>query len=216
MSRVNLDELTRESRNFYERALMKFSGSLFFASVAFMFIGFAAQSGGLANAYNQAADKKYNLGKFRRLLTDHTWPDCLHFFEQCHSLMVLNRKSRMPTHQRPLATDLLVSCICWVSFWLPPCLGSCLPITERSGNRKCWRRRQILKERHRRNKPPFRWLLLLASMLPLLRKVTPRCMMDTRRRRKLPWFVILLNFWAFNEKNPQWKGSKIFVVFAAN
>ena len=64
MSRVNLDELTRESRNFYERALMKFSGSLFFASVAFMFIGFAAQSGGLANAYNQAADKKFNLVPF--------------------------------------------------------------------------------------------------------------------------------------------------------
>lgn len=48
LSKVNLDELSRDAREFYERALMKFSASLFFASLAFFFLGLAAQSGGLS------------------------------------------------------------------------------------------------------------------------------------------------------------------------
>eukprot|EP00349_Pseudokeronopsis_sp_Brazil_P002811 CAMPEP_0202964012 /NCGR_PEP_ID=MMETSP1396-20130829/8075_1 /ASSEMBLY_ACC=CAM_ASM_000872 /TAXON_ID= /ORGANISM="Pseudokeronopsis sp., Strain Brazil" /LENGTH=158 /DNA_ID=CAMNT_0049685755 /DNA_START=16 /DNA_END=492 /DNA_ORIENTATION=+ len=58
MSKANLDELSRESRNYYERALLKLSGSLFFASMAFMFIGFTAQAGGLSNANNKAESSK--------------------------------------------------------------------------------------------------------------------------------------------------------------
>lgn len=51
LSKVNLDELSRESREFYERAFLKFSGSLFFAALALMFLGFSAQTGGQAAYY---------------------------------------------------------------------------------------------------------------------------------------------------------------------
>jgi hypothetical protein len=65
MAKANLDELTRESRNFYERALLKFSGSLFFAALAFMFLGFTSQAGGLAHASNKAhSDGIFITGQF--------------------------------------------------------------------------------------------------------------------------------------------------------
>ena len=46
-----LDDLTHESRDFYERTLMKMSLSLVFASLAFFFMGLAAQSGGKSSGY---------------------------------------------------------------------------------------------------------------------------------------------------------------------
>jgi hypothetical protein len=56
MVKQNLDELSTASREYYERALMKMSLSLVFAALAFMFLGFAAQAGGLASGNGNFAN----------------------------------------------------------------------------------------------------------------------------------------------------------------
>jgi hypothetical protein len=50
LSRKNLDELSTESRDFYERAYMKVNLSLIFGALGMMFLGLTSASGGLSQA----------------------------------------------------------------------------------------------------------------------------------------------------------------------
>lgn len=56
LNKTNIDDLSQHSRAYYERALMKMSMSLFFGSLACMFLGFAATSGGLSHAKYKLED----------------------------------------------------------------------------------------------------------------------------------------------------------------
>jgi hypothetical protein len=53
LSKVNIDELNPDSREFYERALIKFNASLFLGSLGMMFLGLCASTGGLSNSFGQ-------------------------------------------------------------------------------------------------------------------------------------------------------------------
>lgn len=49
---MQVDQLNRDSRNFYERALLKRVASLMLAAIGMMFMGFVAESGSLAAVNN--------------------------------------------------------------------------------------------------------------------------------------------------------------------
>lgn len=64
----NLDELSFESRQYYERAHMKLSLSLVFAAFAFMFLGFACQTGAKSNYASNALESNFVTGDTKDML----------------------------------------------------------------------------------------------------------------------------------------------------
>lgn len=86
---MKVDELSAQSRDFYERAKFKLSLSLIFAAFGMFLLGYAAAAGG-TSAGNAAFSSQPNLGS--KSILYHHYDFCLYLFmmlRACqHFLMV--------------------------------------------------------------------------------------------------------------------------------